>query len=336
MTESPKQADSRPQDKATSLADMIEVTQQPTLRQSFTYATLFKVLTIAALFVAVNWRQFPILVATWLHDVNWAHGFVIPLFSLYLLYARREELYSVRRRPCVWALPLVVFSIAAIVLSFYPIRTFWFCQLAMVALLFSLVLYLGGAQVIRITWLPIVFLVFAMPIPDRLYTQIAVPLQGFAARVSTIILQAVGVKIHVRASNLTIMSVAGNPYGLTVAEACSGVRSLMAYLALGVAWAYLENRPIWQRAILVASAVPIAILTNVGRVTITCSMYVLDHPELGSDFMHEFTGMLMLLPALAMFWGLGKLLQKLFVEVEEDVAAETPDHEGTSVDRAKA
>ena len=120
------------------------------------------------------------------------------------------------------------------------------------------------------------------------------------------------------ASTLHVTSWSGEVHPLRVAEACSGVRSLMAYLALGMAWAYLENRPVWQRVILVLCAVPIAIVTNVLRVTITSTMYVLDMPELGSKFMHEFTGMLMLLPALLLFWALSKLLQGLFVEVEED------------------
>ncbi|MHC4295383.1 MAG: exosortase/archaeosortase family protein [Planctomycetota bacterium] len=177
--------------------------------------------------------------------------------------------------------------------------------------------YLAGSSVIRVTWLPILFLTFAMPIPPTLYSRIAVPLQNFAARFSAIILQIFGVVIDITASRMSITSMGGNQYGLTVAEACSGVRSLMAFLALGVAWAYLENRAIWQRAVLVASAVPVAILCNVIRVTITSSMYVFDKPELGQDFMHEFTGILMLAPALAMFWGLSKLLESIFVEVED-------------------
>ena len=189
-----------------------------------------------------------------------------------------------------------------------------------------LVLYLGGMTLIRITWLPIFYLAFALPISPMLYERIAFRLQNLAAAWSTIILRVLGVSISVTASHLTVTGMSGEKYGLTVAEACSGVRSLVAYLALGVAWAYLENRPIWQRVVLVLAAAPIAILCNILRVTITCSAYVIDRPELGQKFMHTFAGLVMLGPALVMFWALGKLLQKVFVEVEvedEDDALET-------------
>jgi len=290
-------------------------------------AAWIKLLVIAGLFAAVNWRQFTVLVNKWLVDVNWSHGFLIPFFSLYLLYTRREPLFAVYRRSCLWGLGLAVLFIVVILLGYYPFQISWLSQIGMVGLCFSLVLYLGGPGLIRITWLPIWYLVFAMPLPEQLYTEIALPLQELAAKSSTILLQLFGVDIHVTASNLTITSISGRQYPLLVAEACSGVRSLVAYLALGVAWAYLVDRPIWQRIVLVFFAVPIAILTNVLRVTITSSMSVLDYPELGNDFMHEFTGMLMLGPALLMFWALSRLLQAMFVEHEEadeDPPAEDP------------
>jgi len=312
----------QPEPAAGSLADLVVATERVSIRSAFPPATLVKMAVMAALFVALNYWQFPRLVGIWRHSPNWSHGFVIPLFSLYLLYARRDELFAARRRTFLPGLPLMIISILFIVVSFAFIRTLWLCNLGMIALLLSMVLYLAGPEVIRITWLPILFLVFAMPIPEMLYSEIALPLQNLAATISTMTLQAMGAKIEVSASALTITSISGQIHHLTVAEACSGVRSLMAFLALGVAWAYLERRPMWQRVVLVIFAVPIAILCNVLRVTITCAMFVYDKPELGQNFMHEFTGMLMLIPALALFWGLGKLLDHLFVEVDVDTDGE--------------
>jgi exosortase len=98
------------------------------------------------------------------------------------------------------------------------------------------------------------------------------------------------------------------------------MRLLMAFVALGVAMAYLTDRPIWQRLILVATVVPIAVMCNVLRVTITCTAYVIDKKEWGQEFMHDFTGMLMLIPAMAMLWAIGWLLSHLIVEVEVDEA----------------
>ncbi len=317
-----------------SLADMVDSRPKLAFSESFPKETLIKIAVIAALVAWMNWWQLRFLVGVWEHNPNWSHGFIIPFFSIYLLYARRNELLSAKRRVCLWALPLVIISIAGIIVSFYPIRTYWFCHLGLVMLLFSLVLYLGGWQIIKVTWLPIAFLVFAMPLPTMLYERIALPLQELAAMVSANVLTLCGVEINVSASSLNITSLTGVKHPLVVAEACSGVRSLMAYLSLGVAWAYLENRPVWQRIILALSAGPIAILCNVLRVIITCTMFVIDKPQLGQKFMHEFTGMLMLVPAILMFWGLSVLLQCLFVEVDDE--PEDSDEPDSSTEGAQA
>jgi exosortase len=159
---------------------------------------------------------------------------------------------------------------------------------------------------------------FALPIPELLYSRIAVPLQNIAAAGAVIILKILGVDITSTASALDIISRTGVTHGLTVAEACSGMRLLMAFCALGVAMAYLDYKPVWQRLILVAAAVPIAVFCNVLRVAITCWMYYIDKPELGQDFMHTFTGVLMLIPAFGLLWVLSWILHHVFVEEEHE------------------
>jgi exosortase len=170
----------------------------------------------------------------------------------------------------------------------------------------------------RLVWLPIGYLVFAMPVSARAYRSISLPLQNFAAKVSTAVLQIAGVEIRVTSSHMYVTSISQQVHELTVAEACSGVRSLMAYVALAVAWAYLEDRPVWQRIVIVVAAVPVAIFCNVLRVLITCTMYVIDRPELGQGVMHEFAGMVMLVPALGLLWLLSVVMNSLFIE-DDDV-----------------
>jgi exosortase len=317
MTDNPLQNSLAGKASGSSLADMVAVSAGPSFAQAFPPATRLKIAILAVLLAAVNYWQFPVLVGTWLSDANWTHGFLIPLFSAYLIYSRREELFAARRRVCLLGLPLMLLALMFIILGFYPIGTYWISQLNITLLLFGLVLYLAGPQVARITWVPIFYLALAMPIPDLLYARLAVPLQEFAAKGATILLQLAGVEMDVTASNLQIRSLSGHEHSLTVAEACSGMRSLMAYVALGVAWAYLEYRPLWHRITLVAATVPIAIFINVVRVAITCTMYVVDRPELGQDFMHGLVGMAMLVPALLLLWLLNWLLNSLFVEEEE-------------------
>lgn len=290
----------------------------PSFRQSFPAVTCAKILVLAGLFVWLNFWQFRILVRTWIDDPNWSHGLLIPLFSIYFLYSRRGELFAAGRRACLWGLPLMVAGILQVLIGVYPIQNHWFSHLGMITILSGLVLYLSGRRVSRLTWLPICFLVFALPIPGSLYSRIALPLQNLAAAASQAILKLCGVPIVVKHSNLILLSASGMERELTVAEACSGMRMLMAFLALGVAMAYLDDRPIWQRVVLVIMGIPIAVLCNVFRVIITSAMYYWDRPELGKDFMHSFTGLLMLVPALLMLWGLGWLLRGLFVEDDEE------------------
>jgi exosortase len=289
---------------------------------------IVKIAVLAGLLVTLNYWQFVLMVSAWCHDVNWSHGFLIPLFGIYLLYARRKELSEATRRGCWWGLPIMILSIVMIVLGIYPIQNSYLSQLSMIPLALGLVLFVGGWEITRLTWLPIAFFVFAMPIPDQLYSRIAEPLQGVAARGSVFILQFFGATVQLAgSSHIELISVSGAPRQLDVVEACSGVRSLLSFVALGVAWAYLQNRPVWQRVVLVASTIPVAILCNVIRVTVTGTMFVLDHSEFGSDFLHEFTGLVMLAPALLMLWLLSKLLESIFVEVDEDEEGGKPAEE---------
>ena len=220
------------------------------------------------------------------------------------------------RRVCLWGLGVLVFGILLMIVAFYPIGTYWLCQLSMVLMLLGLVLYLAGPGAIRLTWLPICYLSLAMPIPRMLYTRIATPLQELAAQSARLLLKLFGARVEIIGSHLDITSVTGRFYELTIVEACSGVRSLIAYVALGVAWAYLETRPIWQRVVLVAAAIPIAMVCNIARVAATCWMFVIDRPELGDGLMHSFMGLAMLIPAILMFWLLGLLLGHMFIEEE--------------------
>ena len=300
------------------MIDMIDVSETRSVDQAFSRSAYIKVAIIAFLFCSLNFWQFKRLYAGWLIDANWSHGFLIPLFSAYLIYTRWDQLTAARRRVCIWGLPIMLASLIVLIYSFYPLETYWFCQLSMIPLLLGIVLYLSGPAVLKITWVPIVYLMLAIPIPDILYRDIAYPLQELAASSTTILLKLCGVTINVEGSSLSIVSLSDNEYPLQVVEACSGVRSLMAFVALSVAMAYIDDRPVWQRLVLIFSSLPITVLCNILRVTATSTMFVIDQPELGKDFMHTFMGMALLVPALLMLLGLSWLLNHLFVEHDDE------------------
>lgn len=284
-----------------------------------------KIGVLTALMFALNYWQVQTLVANWLADPNWSHGFIIPLFSLYLLFSRRDELLQAPTRTCLWGLPILIASILAMALAFYPVQNNWISQLTIPWMIFGLVLYLAGPQIAKLTWVPIFYLALAMPISGSLYTRMAYPLQELAAASSAFLLKLCGVSLEVTASHLDITSQSGVLHPLTVAEACSGVRSLMAFVALGIAMAYIEPRPMWQRIILVVAVAPITMACNILRVTATATMFVIDRPELGQEFMHTFMGMVLLVPALGMLLLLSWLMKSLFVEEDDGEGENGPE-----------
>jgi len=332
MSQNPRQADSGAPRPGGSLADMVGVTQSRVFSEAFSRSACIKVLVVAFLLCGLNYWQFRKLSTIWWVNPNWSHGFLIPLFSAYLIYSRWDQLLTVKRRTCIWGLPIFLLSLFVMVYAYYPIQTYWFCQLSIIPLLLGIVLYLAGPDVLKLTWVPIVYLVLAIPIPDMIYWEIAYPLQKLAASSTKIILTLCGAKIAGSESSLSIISLSGFKHPLQVVEACSGVRSLMAFVALSTAMAYIDDRPVWQRLILIASSLPITILCNILRVTGTATMFVIDQPELGKDFMHTFMGMALLLPALLMLLGLSWLLNHLFVDDDEEtqdpVAPEGPGQGG--------
>jgi exosortase len=300
--------------------------------QRMTRSIWFKIGVIAVLFVGMNWWQFVKLVQSWLSDPNWTHGFIIPLFSLYLLYVWRDEIARAPRKVCLWGLPVILAALLMLIAGFEPLKNDWIKQLSMPLLIWGVVLYLAGWKTAKITAVPIFFLVFALPLPGYYYERIALPLQNLAAKMSGGVLAAVGVEVEVTASYMRIVSQNGVEHDLQVAEACSGVRSMMAFFALGVALAYIEERPMWQRVTMVVAALPITVICNILRVTMTSAMFVIDKPELGKDFMHTFTGMLLLIPAMLLLFGLGKLLQAMVVEEEDEETSDTDDMQDRPTD----
>ncbi len=220
-------------------------------------------------------------------------------------------------------LVLLLMGIALYVLTLGP-RAFnndMFKGYGMIMALGGLVWFICGWPIARITLFPVAYLVFAVKVSPKLWTDIAFALQGIAAKASGVAISVLGVVIDLEAEvtgntiNLYRHGVALGE-GLNVAEACSGLRMLMTFIALGVAVAYLARRPWWARLTIVMLTVPIAILVNIGRVT-TMGMLYPFKPEWTKGETHIAIGMLMLIPALGLFSLVGWVLNKIVVTEPE-------------------
>lgn len=279
-----------------------------------------KIAILAAMLAWMFWRELYVLYYQWTHDSSWSHGFLIPLFSLYLINQRKKEILSLKCKPSWFGLVLLLGCIILFPLNIVQFKIGYLGLLLIIATIGSVVLFVGGWSLVRYTWLPIIYLVFAMPLPDRLYKAITIPMRIWAADVSTAVLNllpnmeasANGVVIDIIYKGIPLQP------ALDVAEACSGMRLLMAFLALGVAMAYLHYRPTWQRIVLLVSTVPIAILCNIIRVTITALIYVLISPKYAQGIYHDALGIAMLPLAFAFYGGLAMLMANLFVDEDSE------------------
>lgn len=275
-----------------------------------------KTFIIASLIIYLFRIEIYRIVYRWVTDSSWSHGFLIPFFSLYFLNQHKAEIINLKTKTNYLGL---FFLICCIV--FYPLNIVHF-QIGIAGTLLIIptfgaaVLFLGGWHLLKYTWLPIAFLTFAVPLPQRLYTSITIPMRQLAARVATVLLNLVpqldvtpiGVVIHVIYKGLRL-----DP-PLDVAEACSGMRLLMAFLALGVAMAYLHYRPTWQRIILLFSTIPIAVLCNVVRVTVTGFIYILISPKYAQGIYHDMLGLAMLPLAFGLYGIIARFMSMLFID----------------------
>jgi len=290
------------------------------------YAAWLKIATIAVLFCLLFWNNIADMVGTWATDDNWSHGFLIPLFSLYLLHRRRESILSLQPKPSLTGLLLMVVLIAFYVFNIVQLRYAYGEPLLMLATMGAIVLFLCGWKLMLHLWLPIAYLFFAIPVPSRLYRELTIPLRHIASQFATAFLNlmpnleatAKGVIIDVMYRGVPLET------ALDVAEACSGMRLLMAFLALGVAMAYLHERPAWQKIVLLASTVPIAVVCNIVRVTITAFIHIFAGAQYAKGIYHDTLGLLMLPLAFGFYWAIAWFMEQLFVDESQQKSPQEP------------
>lgn len=241
---------------------------------------------------------------------DYSHGFLVPLFSAYLAYHWRDWAPRRVKWPEPWGLAFVAAGIALFVVpGKVNIAKEWLQGLSLVLNLCGVALLLGGWPALRWLWPSLAFLMFMFPLPNAVETKMGTKLQLVAAISSEFVLQTVGyatyregVILHVR--DQTLM----------VAEACSGLSMLLTFIALSTGMALLVKRPWPDRALILASAVPVAVLSNVIRIALTGVLYNEGGKELGERVFHDFAGWMMMPIALAVLWAELKLLDWVWVE----------------------
>jgi exosortase len=287
---------------------------------------------LTLLFVALhrNFLYRSLLIS--LDDSDWSHALLIPVIGAYYLFQQRARLMRLRPGVCGWGLPIMLLGMVSYAFFIYPGQNDMFQGYSMIIGLFGLVLFVLGPRMMTVLWFPILYLGFGVKVSQKLWELIALKLQNIAAISSTALLNVIGLALDVEATvrgNTIEMYHQGAKISppMNVAEACSGLRMLMAFLALGVAMAFLAPRAWWQRAVMVLMTLPIAVGVNVGRVTTLGFLHVYA-PEYAKGDFHIFVGMLMLIPAAGLFLLLGWVLDKMIIPDEQDPRGQADGAEG--------
>ena len=266
-------------------------------------ATRLGPLLLVAMLAALYWGILRGLVWQWWDDPNYSHGFLVPFFSGFLIWQRREQLWALAPRGSWVGLPVLVAGVGALLLGDFAGESFLMRSSLIIVLAGLIIFHLGG-KIFRVLTFPLLFLFFMVPLPATLFYAVAFPLQNLAARNAAWALELLGVPVLLDGNVIRLSHIT-----LGVTEACSGIRSLISLLAVAVAWAALTMPGIWPMVGLVASVVPITVLANAGRVVATGLIAQQFGVEYAQGFFHTFSGWLIFLFAFGCLLGVHSMIR---------------------------
>lgn len=262
----------------------------------------------AIIFLLAAWLYAPFvlgLVRQWWQDPNYAHGFFVPVFALFLLWERRAKLAALRIQPAWSGLVMLLFALRALILGSNK-SEFLLYRISVLLFIAGIVVFLAGWKHLAAISFPLAFLVLMIP-SSTLLEQITFPLQIIASKSASFLLMLAGVPA-IREGNIILLPTAR----LEVAEACSGIRSLFSLLTLTIVYGYLAETKIRIRVLLALLAVPISILANALRIAVTGLLVENWGVERAQGTIHMLSGWLVFAASLALVFLLHRLLQVIW------------------------
>jgi exosortase len=235
------------------------------------------------------------LMRQWSYDSNYSHGWLVPIFSGYLIWRQRENLPRLKGRPSWFGFFVVLSSLGLLSIGQLGAELF-LTRISLLGTIVGIVLFFWGWPTLRALAFPLSFLLFMIPLPALVFNQLVFPLQLLASRFASACLEGINVVPVLREGNLLILP----NYTLQVVEACSGIRSLISLMALGLGFGYLAERSSWIRIALLVAMVPVAIVSNGIRVMATALLVHYRGVTLAEGFYHSFSGWVIFLVAVTM------------------------------------
>jgi exosortase len=242
------------------------------------------------------------LIRDWSHDENYSHGFLIVPIAAYFAWERRDRLQAAPFKPSLLGLVVLIGSVVVLIAGVLGAELF-LTRVSIIGVLAGGILFILGWEHLKILFLPVAFLLLMIPIPAILFNQIAFPLQLLASRFGEVTLSALHIPVLREGNVITLANTE-----LEVAEACSGIRSLISLLTLGIVYGYFMHPSIWVRTVLALATIPVAILANGFRVAGTGVAAHYYGPEAAEGFFHTFSGWLVFLVAFMMLFVMHRVI----------------------------
>ena len=260
---------------------------------------------LAVSFAILYWQVVAGLVYDWAHDDNYSHGFLIVPLALYLCWERRAKLAALPVRPSLFGPVVIAGSIFVLVAGVLGAELF-LTRVSIIGTIIGTVLFLFGWRHLRALAFPIAFMLLMIPVPTIIFNHVAFPLQLLASRVGETVLTAASIPV-LREGNVIMLA----HTTLEVAEACSGIRSLISLLTLGIVFGYFSDSRLVARWAIALVTVPIAVLANGMRVAGTGIAAHYYGPAAAEGFFHTFSGWLVFVFAFALLLAFQRLLHRL-------------------------
>lgn len=279
----------------------------PTSRSPLAWRELFVCfLLVIILFTPVIYR----MAREWISDDDMGHGFFVPLVVGWILWQRREELRPLASGPTWWGLALVLFGLLQLAVGTLGVE-FFLSRTALLITLAGVVITTCGPAVFRRMLFPFFLLFFMIRIPAIIYNQITLPLQLLASQVAESSLMVIGIPV-LREGNVLELA---NGQRLSVVEACSGIRSLLSLSFLALVYGQFFETKMWMRVVIFFLTIPIAIIANAGRVTMT-GILAATKPELAEGFFHLLEGWIVFVIAMLLLVACRHMINHVYEAVQ--------------------
>lgn len=280
---------------------------------------LFIVLAPAIAFLVVSYRWFMTqhaFSAGALED--WGHAYIVPVVGAYYIWIHRRDIIKTTSKVYWPGLAVVLLGFVTYLYFLLAFPNHMFQGFALVLMVAGLVLLLGGTKVFGVLFFPVAYLALGITISDQVMTQLTWPLKQFAAVGGYLLLQLLQVDVTRPPGSNVITVYPGHgkpPVPLNIEDACSGMRMVIAFIALGGAVAFLSCKLWWQRIALLLLTVPVSLGMNIVRIGVLGVVGLIDADMAGGDS-HSVIGMILLFPSLGLFMGCVWLLNRAVIEEE--------------------